>query len=327
MLSRVIEAARRIRGARRTGGWHVREAAIMGTAIRVELWGDDAAQAEAAIDAVLAEMRRIDAAYSPFKPESELSRVNREAARQAVTVSEEFFALLARAMEFSERSQGAFDITFAAVGALYDYRRGIRPSEAQRAAALQAVGYRNLHLDPTTRSVRFARAGVRIDLGGFAKGYAVDRAAAIVARRGIAHAMIAAGGDSRIVGDRRGRPWMIGVRDPRRRGEVVAVLPLADVAVSTSGDYERFFEADGRRFHHLVDPRTGESPAHVRAVTVIADDGLTAEALGKCVFVMGPEKGLQFVASYPGADAVVVDATGALAYTPGFSDDGRASRP
>ncbi|MCS6945262.1 MAG: FAD:protein FMN transferase [Sutterellaceae bacterium] len=317
---------RRIRGAQTTDGWYVREAAIMGTAIRVELWSEDRAQAEAAIEAVLAEMRRIDAAYSPFKPESELSRLNREAAQRAVPVSDEFFALLARALEFSERSQGAFDVTFAAVGALYDYRRGIRPSEAQRTAALQAVGYRHLQLDASTRSVRFARAGMRIDLGGFAKGYAVDRAAAIVARHGITHAMITAGGDSRIVGDRRGRPWMIGVRDPRRPGEVVAVLPLADVAVSTSGDYERFFEADGRRYHHVLDPRTGESPAHVRAVTVIADDGVTAEALGKCVFVMGAQKGLQFVASYPGADAVVVDANGALAYTPGFSDDRHAHR-
>jgi thiamine biosynthesis lipoprotein len=328
MFQRLVSSARRIAAGARSasrpsGAWHAREAAIMGTAIRVELWAEVPEQAAAAIDAVMAEMRRIDAAMSPFKPDSELSRVNRDAAQRPVPVSRELFDLLARSIEFSRLSDGAFDVTFASVGALYDYRRGIRPSEQALAAAREAVGYRHLILDAQAGTVRFARPGVRIDLGGFAKGHAVDNAAAILQRHGIAHAIVSAGGDSRIVGDRRGRPWTIGVRDPRRAGEIVAVLPLQDVAVSTSGDYERYFEAAGRRFHHVIDPRTGKSPDHIRSVTVIADDGLTAEALAKCVFVMGVQKGLQFVASQPGADAVVVDADGALSYTTGLSDDGR----
>lgn len=324
MLSQVMNAARRL--SARGGAWYAREEAIMGTAIRVELWSETRERAEAAIDAVIAEMHRIDAAYSPFKPDSELSRVNRDAARAAVPISREFFDLLARAIEFSELSSGAFDITFASVGSLYDYRRGIRPTEEQLAAARAAIGYRNLILDARAGTVRFARAGVRIDLGGFAKGYAVDNAAAIVRRHGIEHAMVCAGGDSRIVGDRRGRPWTVGVRDPRRAGEIVAVLPLQDAAISTSGDYERYFEEHGERFHHVIDPRTGKSPSHIRSVTVIANDGLTAEALAKCVFVMGVQQGLQFVASQRDAEAVVVDAAGALAYTTGLSDDGRRRR-
>lgn len=302
-------------------GWLVREASIMGTSIRVELWSDDRANGEAAATAVMNEMHRIDAAMSPYKPTSELSRINREAAQRAVALSPEMFSLLERALEFSRMSDGAFDITFASVGRLYDYRAGTGPTAAELASARAAIGYRNLHLDAGARAVRFARAGMCIDLGGFAKGYAVDNGGAILRRHGIAHAVVSAGGDSRIVGDRRGRPWAIGIRDPRRKGEVVAILPLEDAAMSTSGDYERFFEVDGVRAHHVIDPKTGKSPSHIQSVTVIAQDGLTSEALSKCVFVMGVGKGLQFIESRPGVDAVVVDGMGRLHYTTGLSDD------
>lgn len=308
-----------------TGRWMVGEEAIMGTAIRVEFWLDGSREpgaGDAAIGAVMGEMHRIDAAMSPFKPESELSRINRDAARAPVRVSDEMFALLGRALQFSALTDGAFDITFAAVGSLYDYRHGVQPSQAQLDAARAAIGWRHLVLDPAAQTVRFGKPGMRIDLGGFAKGYAVDNGARLLQQRGIGHAIVTAGGDSRIVGDRRGRPWTIGVRDPRRAGAVVAVLPLEDVALSTSGDYERFFESGGLRFHHVIDPRTGKSPDHVRSVSVLAPDGLTSEALSKCVFVLGVERGLDFVERIPGADSVVVDSAGALHFTTGLLDDG-----
>jgi len=310
----------------REGSWLAREQAIMGTAIRVESWSEDRANGEAAIAAVMEEMHRIDAAMSPFKPDSELSRINREAARRPVPLTQEMFALIQRSIAFSRMSDGAFDITFASVGQLYDYRERVKPSDAQLAAARSAIGYQNLILDPQACTVRFAHAGTRIDLGGFAKGYAVDNGAAILRRHGIAHGIVTAGGDTHIVGDRRGRPWAIGIRDPRRAGEVVAMLPLENTALSTSGDYERFFESDGVRFHHVIDPRTGKSPSHVQSVTVIAPDGLTTEAFSKCVFVMGVEKGLQFIESKPGVDAVVVDGMGLLHYTTGLLDDVPESR-
>ncbi len=208
----------------RTGRWVSRDEAIMGTAIHVELWSDDRVAATEAIEAVIQEMHRIDASMSPYKESSELSLINRDAARRPVEVSAELFDLLVRAISFSELSAGAFDITYASAGHLYDYRRHIRPSEAQLAAAREAIGYRHLQLDRSTRTVRFAREGVRIDLGGFAKGYAVDNGAAILARHGVRHAVVAAGGDSRMLGDRCGRPWTVGVRDPRREDEVVALL-------------------------------------------------------------------------------------------------------
>ncbi len=299
-------------------GWRVCEEAVMGTAIRVELWAGDAADGAGACASVMAEMHRIDRAMSPHKKDSELSRINRDAFDGAVALSAEMTALLARAQAFAELSAGAFDITYAAVGCLYDYRARMRPGEAALAAARAAVGWRHLELDARAGTVRFTRPGMRIDLGGFAKGHAVDNAAALLRERGIRHAMVSAGGDSRVVGDRRGRPWLVGVRDPRRDGEVVAMLPLEDVSISTSGDYERCFDEGGVRFHHLIDPATGESPRGIHSVTVLADDGLTSEALSKTVFVLGVEKGLRLVEAQAGVDAVVVDAAGALHFSSGL---------
>ncbi|HSV68653.1 MAG TPA: FAD:protein FMN transferase [Methylibium sp.] len=302
-----------VRGIAAAAGWYRRDEAIMGTEVRAELWAEDRLQGEAALDAVMQEMHRIDRTMSPHKPDSELSRINRQAGTRAVRLSDEMFALLARAIEFSRWSDGAFDISYAAVGQLYDYRNGTRPEDAERVRACAAVGWQHLILDPRERTLRFDLPGMRIDLGGFAKGHAVDNAVAILRAHGIEHAMVAAGGDSHLLGDRRGRPWTLAVRDPRREGEAAALLPLENVAVSTSGDYERYFiGGDGRRHHHLLDPRTGDSPRAVRSVTVIAGDGLTTEALSKTVFVLGALRGLRLIDSLPGVDAVVVDAAGVL---------------
>jgi len=307
-------------------GWRSRDEAIMGTAVRVELWSDDAAAGEAAIDAVMAEMHRIDRAMSPFKADSELSLINREAAARAVPISDEMFRLIERSIVFSKLSGGAFDITYASVGELYDYRQGTRPSDEALARGLAAIGWRKLILDARARTIRFAHEGVRIDLGGFAKGHAVNNGVRILERHGIRHAVVAAGGDSRVLGDRRGRPWSIAIRDPRRAGEVVAVLPLEDVAISTSGDYERYFERDGVRHHHLIDPRTGISPSSVRSVTILAADGLTSEGLSKSVFVMGVDAGLRLIESLQGVDAIVVDAAGTLHTSSGLMPGGSATR-
>ena len=213
----------------------------MGTAIQAELWADSPAEGAAALDAVMAEMHRIDHCMSPHRPESELSRINREAGTRAVPLSAEMLKLLSAALDWSARSDGAFDISYAAVGQLYDYRAGVAPDAASLRAACTRVDHRQLLLDRQAATLRFGLPGMRIDLGGFAKGHAVDNAIGILKRMGICHAMVAAGGDSHLMGDRRGRPWTMAIRDPRRAGEVVAVLPLEDVSVSTSGDYERFF--------------------------------------------------------------------------------------
>ena len=290
----------------------------MGTAIDVELWSADPAAGQTAIDAVMDEMHRIDRLMSPYKEDSELSMINREAARCPVKVSKEMLRLLESAQHFSELSNGAFDITYAAVGRLFDYRLRIRPSEAQLLEARAAVGYRYLQLDRQAGTVQFTKPGMCIDLGGFAKGHAVDNATRLLRQRGIHHANVSAGGDSRVIGDRRGRPWMIGVRDPRDVGRIVAMLPLVDTSISTSGDYERYFDEDGVRYHHLIDPATGKSPDQLRSVTILAEDGLTSEAYSKMVFVLGLEQGLRLINAQQGIDAVLVDAAGKLHYSSGM---------
>jgi FAD:protein FMN transferase len=300
------------------GGWLQRDEAIMGTAIHVELWCEDKRQGDAATAAVMDEMHRIDRAMSPHKPGSELCRINREAGRRAVPLSDEMYALVEQALAWSKITDGAFDISYAAVGHLYDYRQRLRPDAATLAKARALVGWQHLHLDPHARSLRFGKDGMRIDLGGFAKGHAVDRATALLRRRGIGSAIVSAGGDSRVIGSRSAqgsddaRPWTVAIRDPRREGQVVAVLPLEDVSVSTSGDYERYFDDGAERVHHLIDPATGRSPSHVHSVTILADNGLASEALSKAVFVLGVQRGLALVHTQAGVDAVVVDAAGSL---------------
>ena len=305
-------------------GWFEREEAIMGTAIRVELWAHGAGQGQAATDAVMAEMHRIDRTMSPHKADSELSRINRLAATEPVHLSTEMFDLIERALQFSALSGGAFDISYASVGQLYDYRARIAPTGAALAQAQRAIGWRGLKLDRAARTLAFAHPGMRIDLGGFAKGHAVDNAVKILASLGIRHAFVSAGGDSRVIGDKRGRPWTIGVRHPRDANALAAVLPLVDTAVSTSGDYERYFEKNGVRHHHIIDPATGRSPAAIHGVTILAADGLTAEALSKSLFVLGVERGMALLETQPGVDALCIDAQGRLHFSSGLQAPQRA---
>jgi FAD:protein FMN transferase len=311
------------------GLWLQDEQPIMGTSIRVELWADSAEHGHAAIDAVMAEMHRINQTMSPHLEDSELSRINREAAAGPMPLSQEMTLLLQRALLFSKLTEGAFDISYASAGCLYDLREGVVPTETQLAPAVLAIGWQGLQLDATARTLAFAQPGMRIDLGGFAKGHAVDNATTILKSMGIRHAWVSAGGDSRVIGDKRGRPWSIGVRDPADASgqRMAAVLPLVDCAVSTSGDYERFCIKDGVRHHHILDPRTGRSPSQVRGVTVLADDGLTAEALSKCIFVLGPERGLAIAERVPGVDALAIDAQGHLHVTPGLSQQPKPTQP
>ena len=291
----------------------------MGTRIAVELWSGDPAAGQAASDAVLAEMRRVDALMSHYKPESQLSQINQRAAREAVRVDPELVALIQRALALSRLTDGAFDITYASVGYLYDYREHVRPTDGQVRDGLGAVNWRHVIVDPGASTVRFAREGVRIDLGGIAKGYAVDRAIGILQSMGVAHASVTAGGDSRIIGDRFGRPWVVGIRHPDDAGRIIARMPIVDAALSTSGDYERYFDEDGLRYHHIIDPKTGRSAGEVRSVTIIGPDATTTDGLSTSVFVLGPERGLELVERIGEVDAVIVRRDGKVLYSSGLA--------
>jgi thiamine biosynthesis lipoprotein len=291
---------------------------IMGTRIAVELWADDSKQGEAAIEAVLAEMRRVDLAMSTYKPTSELSIVNAKAAQEPVKISPELFDLLTTALDYSRITDGAFDITYASVGYMYDFRKHVHPDEKQIAAALPGINYRHVLLDPKAQTVRFARPGVRIDLGGIGKGHAVDRGIAILQDRGIKHALVTAGGDSRIIGDRFGKPWVVGIRHPDRKDEVIARIPLEDAAISTSGDYERYFDEGGVRYHHIIDPHTGHSASKVRSATIIGPTATRTDGLSKTAFVLGPEKAIEIYNKLEDIDAILVAPDGKVLYTKGL---------
>jgi FAD:protein FMN transferase len=299
--------------------WFQREEAVMGTRVAVELWSEDAALAERAMDAVMAEMRRTDELMSTYKPESQLSQVNAHAYERPVQVDADIIDVVEKSLEYSRLSDGVFDITYASVGYMFDYRKHVHPTDAQIAAALPAVDYRQIVVDHDARTIRFLKPGMRIDLGGIAKGWAVDRGIDILRELGVEHAMVNAGGDTRLLGDRRGKPWIVGIRDPRNEGKVVTRIPLQDEALSTSGDYERYFEEDGVRYHHILEPGTGKSPKAVRSVTVIAPTATQTDGLTKPVFILGVERGLEFVRKVKDAEAIIVDNQGRVFYSDGLT--------
>ena len=291
---------------------------IMGTRIYVEIWSDDDAKGEAAIDAVMDEMRHIDDSMSTYKDTSEVSKVNALAATQSVPISSELFKLLTTALEYSRITEGAFDITYASVGYMYDFRRHERPTEEQIKSALPAVNYRHVILDAGAQTVHFSQPGVRIDLGGIAKGYAVDCGIEVLQKLGYTHALVNAGGDSRVIGDRFGRPWIVGIRHPDNPDQIITRIPLVDSAFSTSGDYERYFDENGVRYHHIIDPHTGHSASKVRSATILAPTATRTDGLSKTAFVLGPEEAMKIYDQLPDVDAVLVTPAGKVLYSKGL---------
>lgn len=287
--------------------WYSEEAAKMGTRMEVRIWHEDELAARRLISAAMAEFDRIEARMSTYREESEISQLNARAATAPVPVSAELYGIVQRSIELSELSGGAFDITFDSVGQLYDFRRHQRPSAAEIAAHLPQISYRHLRLDPVAHTIAYDTPGTRINLGGIAKGYAVERVIAQLRAAGVRHGFATAGGDTRLLGDRRGEPWTIGVRDPDDAGKLITRLALDDEAISTSGDYERFFDEGGQRYHHILDPKTGQSARGVRSVTIVGPDAVMTEGLTKTVFIQGAGKGLALVESLGGYEAVIVD--------------------
>lgn len=307
-------------------GWHGDTQNIMGTVVNVTLWHEDDQKAEEAIAAVMAEMRRIDQQYSPFIPTSELSHVNalapKASAKHPLPVSAELISIIQRAEKYSRLSGGAFDITFASLARYYDYRKGLKPTDAQFKELVPQINYQFIHVDPIKNTLYFDHPKVYIDLGGIAKGFAVDRGAAILAQYGIQHANISAGGDSRIIGDKLGKPWLVGIRNPRAedKNAVAITLPLENCAISTSGDYERFFiDEKGERIHHIINPKTGKSAHGLISVSVIGPQGFDTDPLTKTLFILGPEKGLEIINQLPGFDAVIITEAGKVLYSQGLT--------
>jgi FAD:protein FMN transferase len=300
--------------------WYGDRIDLMGTSVSVELWHEDAAQARRFIDAVLDEYRRIDALMSTYKPESEISQVNALAATHPVRVTDELFSIVARSIELSKLSAGAFDISYESVGYLYDFRAHRRPSAEEISERIAAIDYRSITLNRSESTIAFARPGMRINLGGIAKGYTVEHAAAMLRAAGVESALLNAGGDTRVLGDRRGQPWVVGIRHPRAANDIVTRLPIVDEAISTSGDYERFFEEGGRRYHHIINPSTGRPTDELMSVTVIGPDAVMTDGLSTTLFVLGMARGLELIDTLEGYEAVIVARDGTLRYSSGLAD-------
>ena len=280
---------------------------LMGTSVQIAARGADEAYRQAAIEESFAAIQEVDRLMSNYRDDSELARVNARAAAEAVKVSDPLFAVLQAAQEVSARSQGAFDVTVGPLVKLWGFhdRKPHVPTPEELAAVKPLISYRNLVLDPAARTVRFTRPGTEIDLGGIAKGFAVELAGGVMRRRGLS-AFIDAGGNQYMVG----RPankgaWTLGIKDPEAPEHLLGTVEVDEGSVSTSAQGTNFLIANGRKYGHILDPRTLEPAADRLSVTVVAKDATLADALSKVGFLLGPTKALAVIESFPGASAVI----------------------
>lgn len=267
-----------------------------------------------ALDDALVEIRRIEDVMSTWIPTSEVSRINKAAGGDPVQVSDETFKVIAKSLWISKLSHGTFDITFASMGKIWSFDEDVStvvPAPDVIEKARKRIDYRKVKLDAENKTVKLEGDDTKINLGGIAKGYAIDRAAALLRERKLTSFYCQAGGDLYVEGRKPdGSPWRVGIRDPRgKEGQYFAVLDVENHAFSTAGDYERFFMSkDNKRYHHILDPRTGYPATASRSVTIWAKDAVTADAIDNAVFILGPEKGLALVESLEDTGAVIVDA-------------------
>jgi len=288
---------------------------VMGTKVTIRFWLDDEKNAQQAKDAVIAAMHHINTTMSPYISDSLLSKINNQASIAPMKISKELFELIDRSLKISKMTNGAFDITFSSVGYLYDYRLKQKPSVTELKEKLPLINYKSIHLDAANSSISFTQSGVKIDLGGIAKGLAVDNSIEILKDYGVKDASVTAGGDTYVLGNNAGKMWHIGIKHPRAESSLISILPLADTAVSTSGDYERYFIEDGKRYHHILNPKTGKSVSSVQSVTIIAQNSTLADALSTSVFVLGVKQGLELVESLNDVSAIIVDEKGKMFYS------------
>lgn len=288
------------------------ERLAMGSMLRLTAWTDDDRAASAAFDAIGDEFDRLDRLMSVWQKDSDILRLNAAAGDHAVRVSHDVLEALTVARQVSDWTDGKFDVTFGALSDVwrFDQDQDNRiPTTSEIAARLPLIDYRALVLDEAAGTAYLTRAGMKAHLGGIGKGYAVDKAVAIFHDRGIRNFMIQAGGDLYVGGRRGDRPWKLGISDPRGEGGgSFATLELADRTFSTSGDYERFFMKDGVRYHHILDPDTGQPARLSRSVTIVSERAVIADALSTGIFILGPERGMALVERLPDVEAVIVTA-------------------
>ncbi|HTP05593.1 MAG TPA: FAD:protein FMN transferase [Nitrospirota bacterium] len=294
---------------------------IMGTEVTITVVARSHEEGEAAIDAGMAELRRLDAMMSLYKDDSEITRVNLAAGKNPVKVSPEMIEVVEHAVEISKLSGGVFDVTIGPLVVLWQMRlkEGKTPTDGEIARVRPLVNYRNIVIDKKASTIFLKKPGMIMDFGGM-KGYTADRVADLFKKRGIDNAIIAVAGDIWVLGHREdGKPWRIGVQHPREHDKTLAVLDLSDKYISTSGDYERFVIKENKRYHHIIDPRTGKPSKGTISATLIGDKGAIIDPLTKVPFILGPEDGMKIVKTF-GAEAIIVDDLGKVYMTDGIKN-------
>lgn len=290
---------------------------VMGTFARVVVIAEDSNTAKKCIETALAEIHKVDDLMSDYKSDSEISRVNRDGAKTAVHLEPSTYEVLQRSIQFSKLTDGAFDITIGPLVDLFHQaeKKQVAPTKEQIAQAKSKVGFEKLKLDDQNRTVRFAVEGMRLDLGGIAKGYAVDKAVEAMQTCGAIGGMVDIGGDIRCFGTplKGKKYWIIGLQNPNSGKDiagrdVVLKLQLTNAAVATSGDYQQFVLIEGKRYSHIINRKTGTSTEGISSVTIIANNATDADALATAVSVMGAEKGLELIESTNDTEAILIPA-------------------
>lgn len=301
-----------------------RSTVAMGSSLTVTVVSPDGESARRAIQLVFDEFATLEARLSVWKPGSDVERINTAAGKASVVVSLDTIDVLQLAMEAGDRTGGKFDVTFGALSGLWKFdhdQDNLLPDPNAIRQRLPLIDYQQLVVDRAARTAFLRRAGMRLHLGGIGKGFAIDRAAGILRAHGLRDFMIQAGGDLYVAGRRGDRPWRVAIRDPRGPADrLIAALDLTDGTFSTSGDYERFFMHDGTRYHHILDPDSGQPARGLRSVTVVAERAVDADTLSTGIFVMGAEQGMALVERLPNIDAVLVTDRNEVLVSSGLRD-------
>ncbi len=292
---------------------------LMDTVIDITAYGPGA---EEAVKASFSEFERLHTLTNHFDANSQLSRINQMAGKAPVVVDSDLLYIVDHSRELSSKLEGTFDITIGPLVELWGIgRKGeYVPSQSEIDKARSLVDYRMIEVDHATHTIYLPKEGMLLDLGGIAKGYAVDKVIEILKQKGITSALVNAGGDVRVIGNKPdGKPWRIGVQDPRQSDGISAKLALTEWdTMETSGDYQRFIMKDGVRYSHILDPRTGWQPREIASVTTINNSSTDGDILGTAIFILGSEKGLQLLQQFPGNEAVIITTDGKVIMTPGI---------
>ena len=281
----------------------------MGSQLTLTAWAGDEAKAIETFEEVFTEFDRLENLLSVWKDGSDVVRVNKNAGITPVPVSQDTIAVLREAAEAAALTRGKFDITFGALSDIWRFdhdQDNVVPDRQLIETRLTRIDYRAVQIDATARTAFITRPNMRIHLGGIGKGYGLDRASALLRERGFRDFMIQSGGDLYVAGTNGGTPWKLGIADPRGTHDPFATLQITNGTFSTSGDYERFFMKDGKRYHHLLDPDFGEPARGCRSVTIVANRAVIADVLSTGVFIMGPDEGMKLIEQLPDVEGVIV---------------------